>query len=213
MKYFTILAIPSILAAANPSFPRQEAQSAANATQLLALRAEFCIDADKPECQEAIGKCQDEAKIIEDCIKDEHPACIKDENSPCSKAISQCVLHFGQEQDADQAVKHCIVEKMISGSATNGNQTSQPTETEAGNEQALPSSSASPQQVVACEKASAEYLEIMLKKNCNEISDVGESGGAAPESESPVCKTAVATFEQIWTANDCDATIGANKEG
>ncbi|KAM3537957.1 hypothetical protein ARSEF1564_009120 [Beauveria bassiana] len=207
MKYLTILAIPSILSAANPLSPRQGAQVAADAQRLLTLRANFCISTDKPECQEAIGNCQDESKIIEDCIRDEHPTCIQDESSPCSKAVSQCLLDFGMEKDADQAVKDCIVEKVISGPATNGDDTNQPTE--AGNEQAAPSSSATPEQVAACTKASAEYEEALFNNKCDEVRDVGESSDAAAESDSPTCETVGVTFEQAWTANDCEVAFGA----
>ncbi|KAG8420900.1 hypothetical protein J3459_003901 [Metarhizium acridum] len=200
MKYFTILAVLSVLAAANPLFSRQEAD---NAHQLVTFRVNFCVDASELECQEAKTKCQDESKIIRDCIRDERPACIEDEASPCSVAVSQCLRDFGETENADQAFEDCIAHKVIPSSAANGDD-------EAGTEQAAaPGSRASPEQVAACAKAGAEYEVALFKNNCDEInSDVGD---AAPEGESPACKSAGAAFEQAWTANNCEAAFGVKE--
>ncbi|KAK8912211.1 hypothetical protein VCV18_012702 [Metarhizium anisopliae] len=197
MKYLTILAISSIVAA-NPLVRRREAQPAADSNKLLTLRANFCIDSSKAECQETVGKCEDGSKIIEDCIQDEHPACIQDESSSCSKDVAQCLAEFGKQQDADQAIKDCIVEKVIRKPAADGGDKNLPDE--AGSEQMAPSNPASPE----CKKAGAEYLEAWLTNDCDE-------GNDSSNSESPACKNAGSTFEQAWAANNCEEEVNAEK--
>ncbi|KID85060.1 hypothetical protein MGU_07670 [Metarhizium guizhouense ARSEF 977] len=150
MKFFTILAVPSILATATPLSSRQEAGIAADTNTISTLGANFCIDFTRAECEGVIGKCKDEDKVIEDCIRDEHPACITDQNSPC------------------------------------------------------PSGTASPEQVVACEKASEGYGVAIFVNNCDEVNEVDES---------EACKTAKTAFEEAWDANNCDAAFGAEEGG
>ncbi|KID96405.1 hypothetical protein MAJ_07576, partial [Metarhizium majus ARSEF 297] len=150
MKVFTILAVPSILATATPLSSRQEAGIAADTDTILTLRANFCIDFTRAECEGVIGKCMDEGKAIEDCIRDEHPACITDQNSPC------------------------------------------------------PSGTISPEQAVACEKASKDYGVAIFVNNCDEVNEVDESDA---------CETAKTTFEEAWDANNCEAAFGAEEGG
>lgn len=200
MKYLTILAISSVVLA-NPLLRRQEAQPAADSNKLMTLRAKFCIDSSKVECQKAIEKCEYESKIIGDCIRDEHPACIQDESSSCSEDVAQCLAEFGKERDADQAVKDCIVEKVIRESREDGGNENQPDRADkTGSEQAASSSTASPE----CIKVSAEYLEAWLAYDCNEGHDGSKSG-------SPACKNAGSTFEQAWAANNCEAEVNTEQ--
>ncbi len=196
MRYFCILAVPSILAAA-AHLPRQETEVAADADQLLTLRANFCIDYTKPKCEEAIATCQDEGKIIEDCIRDEHPACIKDEASPCSQAVVACLADFGAEEDADQAVHDCLIEKVISEGA--------------GDEEppAATGSALSPEQAAACKKASAEFAVAMLNDDCDVVQDGDES--VAKRADSVACEAAAATFETAWKDNECEKAFGAQE--
>ncbi|KAM0737995.1 hypothetical protein ACQRIT_007471 [Beauveria bassiana] len=87
-----------------------------DAKRVLDLRAIFCIDYHKPECEDAIcdcnSKCADAAaedqckskpNDLEFCVRDEEPNCIKDEGSLCSPAVVQCLGEFGKETDVDQA--------------------------------------------------------------------------------------------------------------
>ncbi|KAM3500362.1 hypothetical protein MY10362_006460 [Beauveria mimosiformis] len=210
MKYLSVLAIPSMLAAANPLFPRQEeGQVALDADKLLNLRASFCLDYTKPECEAAIQSCQaDEVQVDEDCILNEYPECIEDETSVCSQAAAQCLSDYGEEEDADQAVGSCIIEDVFPESE----EENQPTEgsgedlsNEIADEEGAPSSSVSPEQAATCKKASAEYEVAILKEDCKEVNDVQE--GVEKRSESSVCEEARATFEKTWTENDCDAAI------
>ncbi|KAM3477805.1 hypothetical protein MY5147_002541 [Beauveria neobassiana] len=211
MKYLGILAVPSILAAANPLSPRQEeGQVAVDAGRLLNLRASFCLDYTKPECEAAIQSCQaDESKLDEDCILNEYPDCIEDETSVCSQAAAQCLSDYGEEEDADQAVESCIIEDVFPESEKE----KQPTEgggdegmsDEIGDEEEAPSSSVNPEQAAACKKASAEYEVVILNEDCKEFNDVEE--GVDEMSESSACEAARAIFEKTWTENDCDATI------
>lgn len=202
MKSLTVLAVSSIVAA-NPLLRRQEAQPAADpaadSNRLLTLRAKFCILGSKIECQEAIKKCEDEHKTMEDCIRDEHPACIQDESLSCSKDVAQCLSEFGKEQDTDQAVKNCVVGKVISESSADGGDENQPDRPdEAGSDQAAPGSPARPE----CAKAGVEYLNTWLKHDCNE-------GNNGSNSESPACKNAGSTLEQALAANKCEAEVNA----
>ncbi|EJP68203.1 uncharacterized protein BBA_03099 [Beauveria bassiana ARSEF 2860] len=214
MKYLGILAIPSILAAANPLSPRQEeGQVALDADKLLNLRASFCLDYTKPECEAAIQSCQaDESRLDEDCILNEYPDCIEDETSACSQAAAQCLSDYGEEIDADQAVESCIIEDVFPESE----EEKQPTEDdgddgdegmsdEIGDEEEAPSSSVNPEQAAVCKKASAEYEVVILNEDCKEFNDVEE--GVDEMSESSACEAARAIFEKTWTENDCDATI------
>ncbi|OAA52747.1 hypothetical protein BBO_00588 [Beauveria brongniartii RCEF 3172] len=204
MKYLSVLAIPSILAAANPLYPRQEeGQVALDADKLLNLRASFCLDYTRPECEAVIQSCQaDESQADEDCILNEYPDCIEDETSVCSQAAAQCLSDYGEGEYADQAVESCIIEDVFPESE----EENQPTEgggEDLSNE--APSSSVNPEQAAACKKASAEYQVAILKEDCKEVNDVEE--GVDKRSESSVCEAARATFEETWTENDCDAAI------
>ncbi|PMB66886.1 hypothetical protein BM221_006543 [Beauveria bassiana] len=211
MKYLGILVIPSILAAVNPLPPRQEeGQLALDAEKLLNLRAGFCLDYTKPECEAAIQSCQaDESKVDKDCILKEYPHCIEDETSVCSQAAAQCLSDYGVEEDADQAVESCIIGDVFPESE----EEKQPTEgggdegmsDEIGDEEEAPSSSVNPEQAAVCKKASAEYEVVILNEDCKEFNDAEE--GEDEMSESSACEAARATFETTWTENDCDATI------
>lgn len=199
MRYFCTLAIPSILAAAAHLSLRQETEVVADPDQLLTLRANFCIHFTKPECEEAIATCQGEGKIIEDCIRDEHPTCIKDEASPCSKAVVECLANFGAEEDADQAVHDCIIEKVISEGA--GGDEDVPAET---------GSALSPEQAAACKKASAEFQVAMLNDDCDVVQDGDE--GVAKRADSAACGGAGATFEKAWKENECEKAFLSQEE-
>ncbi|EGX88801.1 hypothetical protein CCM_08847 [Cordyceps militaris CM01] len=198
MRYFCILIIPSVLAAATRLSPRQETEVVADADQLLTLRANFCIDYTKPECEDAIATCQDGGKIIEDCIRDEHPACIKDAASPCSQAVEKCLADFGAEEDADQAVHDCIIEKVISEGAGDDEL---PAET---------GSTLSPEEATACKKASAEFQVAMLDDDCDVVEDGDE--GVAKRADSAACEAAAATFEKAWKDHSCEKAFGAQEE-
>ncbi|OAA37196.1 hypothetical protein NOR_07212 [Metarhizium rileyi] len=195
MKFVVILAMPSILAIADPLLRREEAQPAARDDGILTLRASFCIKTDNSECQQAVVTCQDESKIIEDCIRDEHPTCIEDESSLCSRAVVQCLDEFAEEEDAEQAVKDCIVDKVILGSPSPSDDMKP--STMADHEILAPSS---PEQVDACRKASFEYGTTLVKNNCNGFGD-DESSEEGDASE--VCKEAGEVFHRAWTANNC----------
>ncbi len=199
MRYFCTLAIPSILAAATHLSPRQETEVVADPDQLLTLRANFCIDYIKPECEEAIATCQGEGKIIEDCIRDEHPTCIKDEASPCSKAVVKCLADFGAEEDADEAVRDCLIEKVISEGA--GGDEDLPAET---------GSALSPEQATACKKASAEFQVAMLNDDCDVVQD--EDHGVAKRADSAACDAAGVAFEKAWKDNECEKAFAAQEE-
>ncbi|TQV91211.1 hypothetical protein IF1G_10092 [Cordyceps javanica] len=199
MRYLSILAIPSILAAANPLLNRQLAQNAADASTLLTLRANYCIDYGRPDCQEKIARCNDESKVMEDCIRDEHPECIKDETSYCSKAVAQCVADSGEEEDADSYVRDCMIEELMLG------YDDEPEPTETGDEQVVPSSPSEPERVAACRKASAEYIVARLNDDCDEESNEIESADRG--SNSLDCELVGATFRNEWAAHDCDTVL------
>ncbi|KAM3474618.1 hypothetical protein MY8738_007813 [Beauveria namnaoensis] len=212
MKYLGILAVPSILAAVNPLFPRQEeGQVALDAGKLLNLRAGSCLDYTKPECEAAIQSCQaDESKVDKDCILNEYPDCIEDETSVCSQAAAQCLSDYGEEEDADQAVESCIIGNEFPESEEEKQRTEgggdEGMSDEIGDEaQEAPSSSVNPEQAAACKKASAEYEVAILNEDCKEFNDAEE--GVDEMSEASACEAARATFEKTWTENDCDATI------
>lgn len=199
MRNICILAIHSVLAAATYLSPRQETEAPAGPDQVLTLRANFCINYTKPECEEAIVTCQSEGKIIEDCIRDEHPTCIKDEATPCSKAVVECLADFGAEEDADQAVHDCIIERVISEGA--GGDEDAPVE--AG-------STLSPEQAAACKKASAEFQVAMLNDDCDVVQDGEEA--VAKSANPPACEAAAAAFEKAWKDNECEKAFPAQEE-
>ncbi|KAM3516574.1 hypothetical protein NHJ13051_009779 [Beauveria bassiana] len=211
MKHLGILVIPSILAAVNPLSPRQEeGQLALDADKLLNLRAGFCLDYTKPECEAAIQSCQaDESKVDKDCILNEYPDCIEDETSVCSQAAAQCLSDYGEEEDADRAVESCIIEDEFPESEEEKRTTEgggdEGMSDEIGDEEEAPSSSVNPEQAAVCKKASAEYEVVILNEDCKELNDAEE--GEDEMSESSACEAARATFETTWTENDCDATI------
>ncbi|KAM3502910.1 hypothetical protein MY11210_008913 [Beauveria gryllotalpidicola] len=211
MKYFSILAIPSILVAADHLSPRQEeGQVAIDAIKLLHLRASFCLHYTRPECEEAIHSCHaDESKVDEDCIRNEHPTCIEDETSICSQAAAQCLAYYGEEEDGDQVVEACIVENVFPESEEEDQPTEGGDEVESNEvpdeEEALGGNSVNPEQAAACKKASAEYALDIFQGDCAEVNDVEE--GVDKGSESSACQAARDTFETTWTENDCDAVI------
>ncbi|KAM3547194.1 hypothetical protein ARSEF4850_010163 [Beauveria asiatica] len=215
MKYLIVLAIPSLLAAANPLSPREEeGQVMLDNDKLLNLGASFCLNYTMPGCDEAIQSCQaDESQVDEDCILIEYPDCIEDQSSDCFQGVEQCLSDYGDEEDADQAVESCIIEDLFSESeqekqpSRGGDDDLSTNEIPHGEE--APYSSADPEQAAVCRKASAEYEVAILKDDCKDVDDVEE--GVDKRSESSACKEARATFEEVWMKEDCDAAIRPQK--
>ncbi|OAA46799.1 hypothetical protein BBO_03354 [Beauveria brongniartii RCEF 3172] len=106
-----VFAIPSIVVAASRIPTRQAAQPVGDA---LTLRANFCLDYNRPDCAKPMQDCESSSKGMETCIRVEGPECIKYEASPCSQFVAQCLTEFGEEADAKQAVNDCIIEKVAS---------------------------------------------------------------------------------------------------
>ncbi|EFY97504.1 hypothetical protein X797_007143 [Metarhizium robertsii] len=67
-----------------------------------------------------------------------------------------------------------------------------------------PSGTISPEQVVACKKASEDYGVAMFVNDCEEANEVDESDA---------CKTVKTTFGEAWDANNCEAAFGADEGG
>ncbi|OAA69134.1 hypothetical protein ISF_03509 [Cordyceps fumosorosea ARSEF 2679] len=194
MRYFTILAIPSILVAANDLGPRQTEQD-----PLTTLRANFCLEYHTRKCQEHIIECNHNKKYasIEECMPVEYPECIKDETSPCAQGIVQCITEFGGEEDAVQAVEDCITEKVM---------TAVDEDDEDGEDEEK--KAATPEQVAACKKASAEYeVTSTVDNDCHVETE--EDNSVERRAESAACKAAAEAFEQAWKTNNCETALGA----
>lgn len=163
--------------------------------QFSTLRDDFCIDATKPDCREAVVKCRHENKSIGGCIRHEHAYCIQGESSPCAETVAQCINEFSTGNGADEAVKGCIVQRLISGPAANGG---------TSDEQAASDILTGPEQVASCEQLSLDFEQAWFTNNCD---GAGEGGSETPETMSRLCEQASATFEQAWLENNCEAVL------
>ncbi|KAM3471634.1 hypothetical protein MY8738_009226 [Beauveria namnaoensis] len=170
-----------------------------DAKRVLDLRAIFCIDYHKPECEDAICDCnskcadaaaEDQCKYkpndLEFCVRDEEPNCIKDEGSLCSQAVVQCLGEFGKETDVDQAVHDCIIGKVISGTPEVEEAPAEPSQ------ETVVSS--------ACKKASAEYQVAVIEADCDEIEDGRVNKVQRRGAASLAC-------QKRWKENNCESEL------